>query len=44
MLHLLASLSYAQEAPPIVNGSETSDYEPVGSILQIYNNQGGALC
>jgi MYXO-CTERM domain-containing protein len=44
MLHVLASLALAQEAPPIVNGSTTQDYEPVGAILQIYNNQGGAFC
>ena len=30
MLLLMLSVAFAQEAPPIVNGSTTSDYKAVG--------------
>jgi len=44
MLVLFASLALAEEAPPIINGSTTSDHKPVGAILSIYGNQGGNFC
>ena len=34
----LISSATAQEAPPIVNGSKTSDYEPVGLLAMCSNN------
>ena len=34
----LSGNAVAQEAPPIVNGSKTSDYEPVGLLAICDNN------
>ena len=42
MLMFMLSLAIAQETPPIVNGSTTSDFEQVGAILAYYEGYGGA--
>ena len=43
MLSLIVSLAFAQEpAPPIVNGSTTSEFIQVGVIMAYYEGQGGA--
>jgi hypothetical protein len=34
---LVSALASAQEAPPIVNGSTTRDYEPVGALMMCDN-------
>jgi secreted trypsin-like serine protease len=38
MLLMLSALAFAQEAPPIVNGEETSDFPQVGSLASFANN------
>ena len=38
----MLSLVSAQEAPPIVNGSTTSNFEQVGAIMAYYEGYGGA--
>ena len=42
MLSLMISIAVAQEAPPIVNGSTTSEFPEVGVIMAYYEGQGGA--
>ena len=37
----LPSLAFAQEAPPIVGGYQTSDFQQVGQIFAYNQNQGG---
>ncbi|MCB9746169.1 MAG: trypsin-like serine protease [Alphaproteobacteria bacterium] len=45
MLISLLSLAYAQEAPPIVGGSPTSDYEAVVAVIAIDSQgRGGQFC
>ena len=35
---MLTQLAAAQDAPPIINGEETSDFAPVGTLATAYNN------
>ena len=44
MFLLLASLASAEDAPPIVNGSKTSGFKPVGALVSIQGNYGGSFC
>ena len=41
MLLVLTSLALAQEAPPIVNGEETSDFPAVGVLVALNDNGAG---
>ncbi len=41
---LLSSMTLAQEAPPIVGGSTTSDHTQVGVIIAVYGQQGFDFC
>jgi len=45
MLLFLSTLAFAQEAPPIVNGEETSDFPAVGTLVALASNgAGGSFC
>jgi len=41
MLLFLSTFAFAQEAPPIVNGEETSEYAAVGALVALANNGSG---
>ena len=41
LLSILTGLSFAQEAPPIVGGSTTYEYEAVGQLFAYSEQQGG---
>jgi uncharacterized protein (TIGR03382 family) len=40
----LVSPAMAQEAPPIVGGSRTSDFEQVGAMVAVSGSSGGSFC
>ncbi|MCP4805354.1 MAG: trypsin-like serine protease [Proteobacteria bacterium] len=41
---LTVALAFAQDAPPIVGGSETSNYKSVGALVAVKGNSGGSFC
>ena len=41
---LFTSLALANTPPPIVNGSSTSSFPAVGSMVAISGNSGGSFC
>lgn len=44
LLTLLAASALAQEAPPIVNGSTTQDFEAVGALTAVYQGTYYSFC
>lgn len=44
LLLALSSTASSQEAPPIVNGDRTDDWEQVGALMVRYGNQGSSFC
>ena len=44
LLSLLAASALAQEAPPIVNGSTTRDFEAVGALTAVYQGNYFSFC
>ena len=44
LLSLLAASALAQEAPPIVNGSTTRDFEAVGALTAVYQGNYFFFC
>ena len=44
LLFALSLSARAEEAPPIVNGDRTDDWEQVGALIVRYGNQGSSFC
>jgi uncharacterized protein (TIGR03382 family) len=44
LLLAFAAPANAQEAPPIVGGSRTSDFEQVGAMVAVSGSSGGSFC
>ena len=44
LLLTLVAPALAQEAPPIVGGSATSDFEAVGALVAVSGSSGGSFC
>lgn len=44
LLLALSTPAFAEEAPPIVGGARTSDFEQVGALVAVSGNSGGSFC